>query len=166
MNRKPETSWHVHCARGIIDAIIDVGRDLKRLSTCTKQTLINVIEARIGTPLGDMPPALDDYYDYMKRLYDSGEKWAEGRSAGYVYFQRMLSYVNTDSDGVQALINLSVEMEGLYRDGNTLSDGGLEKFTDTIQCMLGSPPKEDEGYADGYVNMLRMIEYLAQLKGC
>ena len=166
-----EQTRHDHVKKGIIDAIVDLGRDLEQSDLIdhtlfdndgSRQAIIKCVEKRIGKPFQkETPPALKAYMDkyVRKEIY-----WSEGRSAGYIYLLGMLCYMDCGSGSGRALIAIGRGMQDLYGDENP-SISSMEKLEDSIHDRIGSPPAADEGYSDGYVNMLRLLCQIAYMQG-
>ena len=149
--------WHIECNRGVLDAIIDLGRDLENLdNTQGIQTIINCVNLRIGTPGDLVIPA-----EYEKFRH------SEGRLKGYTHTLRFFCYADFGNGSISALIALSKYMRSEYGEGNLIPDGGMEHLEDAIGDMIESPPPKNERYSiiTGYVNILRAIYHLAHIKG-
>lgn len=153
--------WQIDCSRGVLDAIIDIGRDLESLdNTSGVQTIIDCVNARIGTPDGLVLPA--EYQKYFKKYSKN-----EGRLNGYTHTLRFLCYADFGNGSIKALVDISRYMRSCYGDDNTMEDGGMETLEDAIGDMIESPPPKDERYSQitGYLNMMRAIYHLAHIKG-
>ena len=164
--------WHLQRSRGFLDALIDIGRDLKKCdidhtafdSDGSRQAIIKCVEKRLGKPsevhTDTVPPPYNNYYKTHK-----GEKWIEGRLAGYSHTLRSLCYIDCGAGSARALIKIGSRFEYYYGVENALEDGGMEALVDTIHDTIGSPPDENEAYDYGYINMMRFIEHLGCLNG-
>lgn len=164
--------WHLQRSRGFLDALIDIGRDLKECdidhtafdSDGGRQAIIKCVEKRLGKPsevyADTEPQGFQTYFDTHK-----GQNWLEGRLAGYTHTLRSLCYIDCGAGSARALIQISRSFEGQYGVENTIADGGMESLVDEIHDTIGSPPDENEAYDYGYINMMRFIEHLGCLNG-
>ena len=149
--------WHTECKKGVLDAIIDIGRDLENLDTTSDvQTIIDCVNERIGTP-----DALISPFPYFEKYIKS-----EGRLTGYTHTLRFLCYADFGNGSIKALVDISRYLRSCYGD-NSIDDGGMETLEDAIGDMIESPPPVDERYSQitGYLNMMRAIYHLAHIMG-
>ena len=149
--------WQIECSRGVLDAIIDIGRDLESLdNTSGVQTITDCVNARIGTPDTLVFPA--EYQKYSRN---------EGRRKGYTHTLRFFCYADFGNGSIKALVDISRYLRSCYGDENTIDDGGMEALEDAIGDMIESPPLKDERYSQitGYLNMMRAIYHLAHIRG-
>ena len=167
--------WHIQRSKGFLDALIDIGRDLKASDAIdltafdndgSRRAIIACVEARIGKPSdsGDLETTPIGYQQYFNT--HSNERWAEGRLAGYTHTLRSLCYLDCGGGSGRALIEIGSWFEEYYGVENTIDDGGMESLVDMIHDKFGSTfENQDEAYDYGYINMFRLIENLAYMNG-
>ena len=109
--------WHLQRSRGFMDALIDLGKDLRESETIdlmafdndgSRQAIIQCVEARIGKPSdrGDLETTPIGYQQYFNT--HSNERWAEGRLSGYTHTLQMLCYLDCGGGSGRALIEIGV----------------------------------------------------------
>ena len=160
--------WTHQCKMGIIDALVDLGRDLDLWQQMysaadfpAEMAINRCVSYRIGTGYEDKDESPLEYNNYFEK-YIRGVHWAEGRLCGYTETLRMLSHIGCDNDGIQALRYIGNYMSDLYGEDNT---GDMEVLVDAIHNHIGTPNAESDSYTEGYKRMLRIISCLANLKG-